>query len=232
MCTRYTLHRGKATVEAAAKALGVLLRGTEAVQPDYNVALTRQAPVIAGKAEAPALRAMTWGFLPFYERSRAPARLLANARCETVASLPSFKEAFASRRCLVPADGFYEWSQAGSERIPHLFTLAGDEPFAFAGIWEPGCNGEMDTFAVLTTAPNALVAPVHDRMPVILRAHDMPRWLAGEGPLDRATSEVLFTPLPVEALRCRALDSFVSSVRNNGPRCHAPRSEPAQGELF
>lgn len=254
MCTRFTLHRGKQAVEAAAKALGIALANDLEVTANYNVALTQSVPVFAGasgyvsqvpnqtEGGGPALRGVSlvqqlWGFLPFYERGKTPARLLPNARAEGARQSAAFREAVVRRRCVVPADGFYEWQTKGKHKEALLFELADGEPFAFAGIWEPGGNETLDTFAVLTTSPNERVAHVHDRMPVILRGKAIERWLGGCGKaLDDEVYEQLVAPLHPDLMRERRLGPFVNSVRNNGPRCHEAPGQVCdgslQGELF
>lgn len=151
-------------------------------------------------------------------------RLLANARSETAARLPAFRRAVAERRCLVPANGFYEWMSIGGVKRPHLFTLGGEEPFAFAGIWDPAAGAFPETYCILTTAPNELVARVHDRMPVILTADTMPRWL-GDAPLAAAELMDLVAPIAAGRMESRPVSRYVSNSRNEGPQCHAPPEE-------
>ena len=164
MCVRYTLHKTDAALEAVARALGRPLPSAGPGADRHNITLGHVVPVVAGSPAAPALLAMRWGLIPPFGAARA----LPNARAETAAASPVFRGAVARRRCLVPANGFYEWTRSGGASLPHLFTLEGDEPFAFAGLWEPGAADADGTFAILTTAPSADVSPVHDRMPVIL----------------------------------------------------------------
>src|SRR5580658_7091902 len=148
MCVRYTLHKTDAALDAISRALGVPLETPEWAVPRYNVTLTDTMPVVAAGVERPAVRAMRWGFVPPGERGKARPRLLANARSETAASLPTFKGAVATRRCLVPANGFYEWKASGGLKLPFLFTLRGEEPFAFAGIWDPAADGLPETYCL------------------------------------------------------------------------------------
>ena len=136
MCVRYTLHKTDAALSAISKALGVLLEAPEWAQSRYNVTLTDTMPVVAAGGTGPAVRAMRWGLVPAGERAKPRPRLLANARSETAVTMPAFRKAVAARRCLVPANGFYEWKSSGGAKWPHFFTLVGEEPFAFAGIWD------------------------------------------------------------------------------------------------
>ncbi len=231
MCVRYTLHKTDAALGAISSALGVLLAAPEGTGPRFNVALTATMPVVARGAGGAGVRPMRWGLVPFGERGKARPRLLANARSETVAAMPAFKRAVAGRRCLVPANGFYEWKASGGVKLPHLFTLRGEEPFAFAGIWDPADGALPETYCILTTEPNALVARVHDRMPVILTAATMPRWL-GDAPLAADELKELVRPVAAESMESRPVSRFVSNSRNEGPRCLAPPDEaPPEPEL-
>jgi putative SOS response-associated peptidase YedK len=229
MCVRYTLHKTDAALGAISKALGVLLEVPEWAQPRYNVTLTDTMPVVACGADAPAVRPMRWGIIPAGERTSARPRLLANARSETAATMPAFRRGITARRCLVPANGFYEWESRGGVKLPHLFTLAGEEPFAFAGIWDPAADNLPETYCLLTTRPNALVGKVHDRMPVIFGADAMKRWI-GDRPLDDGEYRSLVIPMDPARMGSRPVSRYVSNSRNQGPRCLAPpdadRQEP------
>lgn len=224
MCVRYTLHKTDAALNAISKALGVLLSIPDWAAPRFNVALTNTMPVVAFVDHAPGLRPMRWGLVPYGERSSASPRLLANARSETAAKMPAFRKGIAGRRCLVPANGFYEWKASGGVKWPHLFTLVDDEPFAFAGIWDPAGDGLPETYCILTTEPNELVARVHTRMPVIMTSETMPRWL-GDRPLEDGELKLLVRPIEAGRMACRPVSRFVSNSRNEGPGCLAPPDE-------
>lgn len=143
--------------------------------PRYNIAPGTDCAVIRGAAAA-AAEPMHWGFAPRWLRDPSKAQI--NARAETVLEKPMFRDSFRKRRCLVPADGWYEWARDGGRRQPWFFQLAGATPFAFAGLWTPPRDdGSPPTFAILTTAPNDFAARVHHRMPVILRERDWAEWL-------------------------------------------------------
>lgn len=231
MCVRYTLHKTDAALGAISRALGVLLEAPEWAQPRYNVTLTDTMPVVSVGDGVPAVRAMRWGIIPAGERASARPRLLANARSETAVSMPAFRKAVASRRCLVPANGFYEWETRGGVKYPHLFTLAGEEAFALAGIWDPALGDFPETYCLLTTQPNALVARVHDRMPVILAGGAMGRWIGGQ-PLAEAEYRALVGPFDPALMESRGVSRFVNNSRNQGPECLAPLDEaPGQPEL-
>lgn len=230
MCVRYTLHQSDAALKAISRALAKTLTAAVAAEPRYNVTLTHRMPVVAAGGDSEAeVRGMVWGLVPFYERAKTPRRMLPNAKAETATTLAAFKDGVAYRRCLVPANGFYEWKTVGKTKLPHLFTLRDDEPFAFAGIWEPADGDLPETFGVLTTEPNALVAPIHGRMPVLLTEATMARWL-GAAPLAAEEYRALTRPLPAERMTVRPVNRFVSNSRNDGPQCLEP-PEDAPPEL-
>src|SRR5271165_1891661 len=127
MCVRYTLHKTDAALGAISRALGVPLETPDWAVPRYNVSLTSTMPVVACAAAGPGVRAMRWGLVPYSERGGSRPRLLANARSETVTKMPAFRKGVAERRCLVPANGFYEWMSTGAVKLPYLFTLRDEE---------------------------------------------------------------------------------------------------------
>jgi len=225
MCVRYTLHKLEQAVAAVARSLGYPLALPDTIQPRYNVTLTSVVPTVAIRDSGPDLRGMMWGLVPLPSETRPARGLLANAKSETVTKLPSFKAAAERRRCLIPANGFYEWRKEGAIKAPHLFMLRDEEPFAFAGIWEPAAKDLPETFCILTTDPNSIVATVHNRMPVILTGHMMPRWL-GDQPLPESELRALTRPFPAERMTVRPVSRFVSNSRNEGPQCLAPPEEP------
>jgi putative SOS response-associated peptidase YedK len=224
MCVRYTLHKTDAALAVIAQALTCRLTPPAWLVPRFNAALTQMLPVVAPADGGPQLRGMRWGYVPFYERGKAQRRMLPNAKAETATTRPAFRQAAEHRRCLVPACGFYEWKASGRLKLPHVFMLRGEEPFAFAGIWEAGGDSVPETFAILTTAPNDLVRPIHDRMPVILTTGMMARWI-GEQPLPEAEFQELTRPLAAEQMTVRPVSRFVSNSRNEGPQCLAPAEE-------
>ena len=221
MCVRYVLHKTDAALAAIAQALSRSLAKPDWVQPRFNVALTNVMPVVAAGGAGPELRGMMWGYVPFYEQGKPRMRLLPNAKAEMAPESPAFRQAAARRRCLVPANGFYEWRTVGREKEPHVFMLQGEEPFAFAGLWEPGAEQQPETFAILTTEPNELVRPIHNRMPVILTLATMARWL-GDQPLPAPEYAALIRPLDAARMTGRPVNRFVSNSRHEGPQCLAP----------
>ncbi len=225
MCVRYTFHQPDEALATVAKALAAKLAPLpDWAKPKFNVTLTHVMPVVVAGVDGPEVAGLGWGLVPFYERGRPERRMLPNAKAETAVSLPAFKGAVARRRCLVPANGFYEWQTVGKVKWPHLFTLKHEEPFAFAGIWEPPEDDTPGTFGILTTAPNALVSPIHNRMPVILTGETMPRWL-GRAPLAEEEYRTLTLPLAPELMQERRVSRYVSNSRHEGPQCHSPPEE-------
>ena len=184
--------------------------------PRFNIAPTQRIPVVAAAGR---LEAMIWGIVPAWEKSKA----LINARCETIREKRSFKSAFTQRRCLLPADGFYEWSRMGKR--PHIFTLAGDAPFAIAGIWETG--EELSRCCLLTTSANSVLDPIHDRMPVIVRPEDWPEWLA-PGELAGQSFQRITTPYAAAEMSALAVSPLVNTAKIDDPRCCEPPDLPAR----
>jgi putative SOS response-associated peptidase YedK len=159
-----------------------------------------------------------WGFVPEWADGRPDVKPIINARAETVATKPFFRDAFKKKRCLVLADGFYEWKRAGKSKVPYRIALKTEEPFAFAGIWSMvhDAQGEMHPiFALLTTEANTLVSQIHNRMPVILREQDEKDWLNPSLALD--ATQALLVPLPADLLMMYEVSSKVNSSTYNSP---------------
>lgn len=176
MCGRYSLAKTKQELEVRFKA-----EMLEDFSPRYNVAPTQLMPVITSDSPD-GFSHFYWGITPEFAKNKPVSQKFINARAETIAEKASFKSAFQKRRCLIPADGFYEWKQLGKKsKSPHRFIIAGDKAFAFAGLWEEYENekGEIKhTFLILTTEPNDIVSSIHDRMPVILTREAEKTWLS------------------------------------------------------
>lgn len=204
----------------------------EMLAPRYNVAPTQASPVCrvneSGERE---LVPMVWGFKPAWSDPKRPGPI--NARCETVATSPMFRAAFRARRCIVPASGFYEWKQTGRGKQPHYIRPADEGGlFAFAALWEPLAEGDergtgeaaRGTFTILTTRPNALLASIHDRMPVILRPENFQAWLsATDAPRD------VFDPFPAKEMAAYPISTRVNSPRNDDAKL-IERAEESTGE--
>jgi putative SOS response-associated peptidase YedK len=246
MCGRYLRRSDKQRIaEAFAVSKGV----ADVVLPpwDYNVAPTTFQPVIrsdrdTGERE---LALMRWGLVPYFAKDlKAFSFSTINARAETVETSAIFRGPFERRRCLVPADGFYEWKQFPANTLfgpdptakstkknaapkqPYAFMLASGEPFAFAGLWDrwkDPAGGVLESYSIITTTPNELTVTVHDRMPVILRSQDYDLWLS-HIPADKHTQpapqlelQALLRPYPAERMTAREAHMDVGNVRNNHP---------------
>ena len=177
---------------------------------------------------------MRWGLVPSWAKDIKIGSRMINAVSETAASKPAFRSAFRRRRCLVLADGFYEWRREGRQRFPMYFTQKSGEPMAFAGLWENWKSPEGEwvrSCTILTTEANFFIEPIHNRMPVILSAETEPLWL---DPLteEPGTLEPLLLPAPVGLLEAREVSTTVNNVRNDTPDCVAPLTPPKEVRLF
>ena len=190
----------------------------------YNIAPTQDAPVIANDAPKN-IRMMRWGLVPSWAKDAAIGNRMINARAETLSEKPSFKKPLERRRCLVLADGFYEWRvAAGRAKIPVRIVMKSHEPFAFAGLWDLWRDPEgreLASFTIITTEANELLKPIHDRMPVILRPEDEDRWL-DPGPTDTAKLAPLLKPYLTEEMEAYDVSTRVNSPKNDDPVCITP----------
>lgn len=186
--------------------------------PRYNIAPTQKIPVLrVAKDGARELTCLRWGLVPPWAESLAIGNRMINARAETVSTKPAFRAAFKQRRCLVLADGFYEWAMLpDGKKQPYLIELANGELFAMAGLWERWMSPEgeaVETCAILTTTANAAVAELHDRMPMIILPGDYDRWFGSGDPSQ------LSEPIAPDLLSFRAVSSHVNNPRNDDERC-------------
>jgi putative SOS response-associated peptidase YedK len=219
MCGRYSL-----IVDASVLAGVFEIEPTRNLNPRFNIAPTQIVPIVRAGREAPREWAgVRWGLVPSWAKdSKIGARMI-NARGETVAEKPSFRSAIKTRRCLIPADGFYEWVTTDGGKRPHYIHFADGRPFAFAGLWErwdKGGDQPLDTCTIITTTPNRLVAGFHDRMPVILPPDHFAEWLKPEVlPPDRLLD--LLVPHPEENMEAYAVSTHVNKPSNDDPECIA-----------
>ena len=225
MCGRYWI-----TSPADALISRFRVRGEPApLRPRWNAAPGQDLPVVRlSEAGARVLEPMRWGLVPAWVVDPEDAGRPINARAETAATKPSFRESFRRRRALVPADGFYEWRRRGPESVPFAFRAKSREPFAIAGLWDewhPREGPPLRTFALLTTDASADVAPVHDRMPVILEAGAEALWLDA-GLEDAARLHELLRPLPAGALESFVVSPRLSSSRMDDPSVQEPSAPP------
>lgn len=234
MCGRFRLSRRKQVI---AERFDAISDGDDWT-PRYNVAPTQPIPVVRQHASEPTrhLSQMRWGLIPSWSKDDSHGAKMINARSETAAAMPAFKDALRFRRCLIPADGFYEWQRRGTNKQPYCFEVNDGELFAFAGLWErwKAANGQwIRSCTILTTTPNAVTAAVHDRMPVILRADDYDMWL-DPGMTDPAIVTDLLKPFDANAMHCYPVSNRVNSVSNDDSECSKPATVtgPSQGQLF
>lgn len=211
MCGRYSLSKSKIDLEERFQA-----EMLADFKPRYNIAPTQLVPVITSDSPK-GFSFFYWGITPDFGQNKPVAQKLINAKAETVHEKISFKTSFQSRRCIVPADGFFEWKKLGKKtKIPYRFTLRDESLFSFAGIWEEyeGLTGEIQhTFLILTTTPNSVVKEVHDRMPVILSRENEKKWL------DKYSSEsellAMLKPVSSDLIQSYTVSPLVNSVQND-----------------
>lgn len=195
------------------------------IVPRYNIAPTQPVVVVRGTAvsEKRELTFLQWGLIPYWAKDPKIGSRLINARSETVAEKPSFRAAFKRRRCLVLADGFYEWQKLNGKKQPTFIHLSEKKPFALAGLWESWHSpdgGIIDTCTLLTTTPNKLMKPIHNRMPVILESEDYNTWLFPGNQPDQAHH--LLRPYPAEKMNAYPVSTWVNSPSHDDAQCIAP----------
>lgn len=190
-----------------------------ATEGRYNIAPTLDIPVVRRQEDAREILAMRWGLVPGWAKDiKGP--LLNNARADSVADKPSFRTSFAKRRCLIPADGYYEWEKAGKDKLPWLYEIDGGALFSFAGIWDswrPKGDAAADALlstTIITTEANALCAKVHDRMPVIVPAESYETWLDPATPVDTALT--MLVPFQADRMSARRVSTRLNNSRNQG----------------
>jgi putative SOS response-associated peptidase YedK len=205
MCGRYALHSHP---DVVAMLFG--LSEVPAYAPRFNIAPMSQVLIVRGAGQ-PAAALVRWGLVPRWVKDPAKAAKMHNARAETVAERPSFRDAYRSRRCLMPANGFYEWHDGPGGKQPFYVRPANEELFSLAALWElwRGPQGVIESCAVITTEANATMAKVHDRMPVIIAPGDRAAWLSG--------AEGLLRPAPDAALRIQKVSRAVNDGRRESP---------------
>jgi putative SOS response-associated peptidase YedK len=220
MCSRYSLTSPPEAVRAY-----FAYRETPNFPARYNIAPTQAIPVVCLDAEGRrACRLMRWGLLPPFAKDPKEFPTLINARAEGVETKPAFRAAFAERRCLIPADGFYEWTGAKGRRRPFLLRPRRGGLIAFAGLWERWRDrdgGEIDTVAILTCAANATVTPLHDRMPVILPAEGFDAWLDCKGTAMEAAL-ALMRPVPDDLFEAIEMHPKINDSRRDEPGIQEP----------
>lgn len=222
MCGRYRLSRRKQVVEEYFDSVS----GEVDWIPRYNIAPTQPIPVIRQNPKEPIreLSLVRWGFIPSWAKDPSVAVKMINARSETADTKPAFRDALKSRRCLIPADGFYEWARTGKSKQPYCFEVDEGELFAFAGIWDrwKDPSGKLvETCSILTMTPNTVTSPVHDRMPVILDPEGYDLWL-DPGMRNVAAASELLKPYDARTMRSYPVSTHINLVTNDDEACSAP----------
>jgi putative SOS response-associated peptidase YedK len=218
MCGRYL-------ITSAPEAIRNLFRYAEEPDfpPRYNIAPTQPVPIVRLAAGARAFALVRWGLIPAWVKEPNAFSLLINARGETVGDKPAFRNAMRYRRCLFPADGFYEWKSEGGRKRPFCIRARDGKPVAFAGLWETwaGPHGEeIDTACIVTTAANRTLAPLHDRMPVVIAPDAFDFWLDPQ--VDALMASALIAPAPENLFEAYEISTAVNRTANDSPAVIAP----------
>jgi putative SOS response-associated peptidase YedK len=220
MCGRFTQERPTAELAAMFEAEALV----DEPGARFNVAPMQRASVVVQHDDRRAITAYRWGLVPSWAKDERIGSRLINARAETVATTPAFRDSFRHRRCLVPADGFYEWRRIGGGRQPYAIRRADGSPLVFAGLWSswrhPDVPDPLRTFAIVTTVANDVVAELHDRMPVVLPAESWRTWL--DSSTDPAEIGGLLAPCAPGELITYPVATLVNNVRNEGRRLIEP----------
>jgi putative SOS response-associated peptidase YedK len=233
MCGRYRLSRRKQLVEEYFDSPSE----EQDWFPRYNIAPTQPVPVIRQNPKEPVreLSLMKWGLIPLWAKDASGAVRMINARSETAATKPTFRDPLKFRRCLIPADGFYEWAKTPNGKQPFCFEINSGELFAFAGLWDGWKDSDgqwVRTCSILTTIPNAVTSAVHGRMPVILERDSYDVWL-DPGMQNIAAISELLKPYDARLMRCYPVRTRINSVVNDDAECCAPvEIAPIQSFLF
>jgi putative SOS response-associated peptidase YedK len=229
MCGRYRLSRRKQLIEEYFGSAP----WDDDWNPRYNIAPTQPVPAIRQHPKEPVrqISLMKWGLIPNWARDASIASSTINAKSETAATKPAFRDPLKYRRCLIPADGFYEWKKTGGSKQPFCFEVKDGELFAFAGLWDGWKNTEgqwIKTCSILTTMPNAVTATVHDRMPVILHPDTFDLWL-DPGMTDVQVVSELLKPFDARLMCCYPVSTRINHVANDDEEC-SRRVENAENQ--
>jgi putative SOS response-associated peptidase YedK len=216
--------------EFYAEHFGVEFVRTETLVQNYNVAPTQSVYAVAEHDGARVLTSFRWGLVPFWAKDLRIGAKSINARSESAASKPMFRDSFERRRCLIPADGFYEWERKAKGKLPHFIHSVDGTPLPLAGLWsswrDPGSDERVLTCTILTGRPNALVEPLHDRMPVIVPRESWSAWLDPAN-RDVAGLQGMLSSYPADRMAEHPVSTLVNSVANNTPELVAPLDTPA-----
>lgn len=223
MCGRYALVHSADQLQLIFHARGA----GGIVEARFNIAPTQMVPVVLPGGGERVLRAMRWGLIPHWAKDDKIGARLINARAETAAELPSFRGPFERRRCVVPASGFYEWKAGESGKVPYYIHDAAGDPLAFAGLWDrwtADADHVVESCTILTTEPNEVLRPLHDRMPVILDLETTDAWLES-GKRDAPMLRALLGPCPSDRLALHPVSRRVNRVENDDPSLIEPAPE-------
>jgi putative SOS response-associated peptidase YedK len=220
MCGRYTRHY---TWEQVREFLDLRFPDELGLRETYNVAPTHRAPIVRLRGADRELELATWGLVPPWADDPAVGVKMFNARAETVAEKPAYREAYRRRRCVVPVSGFFEWPKGSHLNQPHYFTRADEEIMCLAGLWErwDKGEGELETFTVITTEANETVSPIHPRMPVVLEPGEIGRWLGASERDD--DPHALLRPAAAGVIQSWPVAPGVGDVRRDGPELITPK---------
>ncbi len=195
------------------------------LEPRYNIAPTQQAAVIRQRPNGErVMQMLRWGLIPSWAKDRTIGNRMINARAETLATKPAFERPYRRQRCLVPADGFYEWKRTDRAKQPFYIRREDGAPLAFAGLWDRWRDeaGEpIDSFTIVTTTPNDLLAPIHNRMPAILLPDRYDMWLDAQH-RDVEELRTLLGPFPAEEMTAYPVSTYVNNPKHEGPECVTP----------
>lgn len=231
MCGRFTL---RARLNSLLQQFAAEMVQEYDIIARYNIAPTQQVPIIRQVDGHRELSMVRWGLVPPWADPEKPLPMMNNARSEEVTEKQTFKSIIKNKRCLILADGFYEWEKIGKLKQPHYYGLRGFKPFAFAGLWQTWHNRDRpdDSCTIMTTIANELVGEIHDRMPVILSPNNYDLWLDPEMQ-EPAKLSYLYEPFPASEMASYLVSRNVNKVANQGPELIEPvASQGGQQELF
>lgn len=218
MCGRYTLFKPEAVYSRFRVWMPEGIK--REIKPRYNIAPSQYVPIIYQNEEQKnSIEIMRWGLVPFWAKDPKIGFKLINARVENVANKPSFKYSLKSKRCLVPSTGFYEWKKTSKDKVPYYIGLENDELFAFAGlydIWKDAEGKELKTFTIITTEPNNVLRPIHNRMPVILQREFEDLWLDVKAQDSNSLIQIL-KPFPDVNMKAYTVSKEVNNPANDNP---------------
>ena len=222
MCGRFTSLLTPELLAVIRETFGVPV--PESFEPRYNIAPTQLVRVLRNEGDHNRFDLMKWGLVPFWAKDPSIGSQMINARAETVREKPAFRQAIKYRRCIIPSSGFYEWQRTENRKQPYFIYMADNSPMYLAGIWEqwkrPGEEGFLETFSILTTAANDKVAPIHDRMPVILQPDTYNLWLS-HSLHDPAQVQGMFQSVPSSFIDIYKVSDQVNNARFDAPACIA-----------